>query len=286
MATDVFIQPKVAGKGRTFRAMHLASVLADNLWPGGATDTKDIARPVYATFLGTDAELRSFTANLLLGRRATLERNGYRRRDKGFEFLKSAGYKCLWQREAEGSAVTLYLPELFLLDPGMVDPKEAKFVLLPPCTWAQAQALETDKIVRHARRLPVVKTLNTPPTNQWERERWVPRMPDDKLAAMVPVAYLFAAYLDRRTRAPLYADGRFYLQLLLECLDAGFASWSSQVTYGNDRSWGRDGGHGFDEDGTTDAGLLPGVSFRADHASLEALLADSVARFFSLTKGK
>ena len=283
--TEVRIEPKVAGKGRTFCATFLASASADALWNAGATETGDIERPVFAVFAGSDAELRPFVANLMLGRRGLVS-NGYRRKAKGFEFLKSAGFRYLWQREAEGSIVTVYLPELFLMDPGMVDPKEAKFVLLPSAKWAAQQAIDVAPIVKHARRLPVVKTANTPPTEEWLRERFEAPLSDDKLASLVPTAYLFAAFLDRRTRAPLLADGRFYMQLMLACLSAGLASWSVTDFSGyRDQPWGCHKELRFSEEGVEGAGMLPGIAFKAEHATLEALLAEEIALYFDLTKG-
>jgi len=285
--TDVRIEPKVAGKGRTFCATYLASASADMLWEGGETDTGDIERPVFAVFAGSDAELRPFVANLMLGRRGLVGDNGYSRRaKKGFEFLKSAGFRYLWQREQEGSVVTVYLPELFLMDPGMVDPKAAKFVLLPSASWAARQEIDAAPIVKHARRLEIVKRVNKAP-NVFEgsREDFKEVLPDDKLAALVPTAYLFAAFLDRRTRAPLLADGRFYLQVMLACLNEGLASWSPTKDWG-DPLFGEHKALAFAEYGTTDAGYLPGLAFMAEHEELEALLAREVTTYFELTKGK
>jgi len=290
--TEVVIEPKQHGKGRTFRAIYLASATADALWPGGSTDTGDVDRPVFATFCGSEDELRPFVANLMLGRRVIVPEAGYSRRrsKKGFEFLKTAGYKYIWQREPEGTLVSVFMPALFLMDPGMVDPAEAKFVLLPSVKWAEKQALATDEIVRHARRLPIIKALNAPPPpGDW---RWrdkdykhEPVLSNDDLAALVPTAYLFAAFLDRRTRAPLLADGRFYLQLMLACLKNGLATWSteraSQEQFGHHYA-----GFAFCEESTSDAGLLPGVAFRASHERLESLLAEEVALFFKMTKGR
>ncbi len=284
--TDVRIEPKVAGKGRTFRATYLASASADKLWEGGETDTGDIERPVFAVFAGSDAELRPFVANLMLGRRGLVgENSNYgRRRVKGFEFLKSAGFRYLWQREDEGTIVTVYLPELFLMDPGMVDPKVAKFVLLPSASWAARQEIDAAPIMKHARRLSSVKKANKLPDDQYAREQFEAPLPDDKLASLVPTAYLFAAFLDRRTRAPLLADGRFYLQVMLACLDKGLASWSPtrEHYYGN-ALFGEHKALAFVEYGTTDAGYLPGLAFKASHDELEALLAREVTTYFELT---
>ena len=289
MSLDVVrIEPKVAGKGRSFRASCVAYVLADSLWDGGLTDSK-FDRPVYATFLGSDAELRPFVANLMLGRGA-LGNSNSSYRSKGFEFLKSAGFKYTWQREDEGSLVTVFLPELFLLDPGMVDPKVARFVVLPPAKWAAQQALDLAAIVKHCKKLPLVRALNTAPVKAYEYdtrpENFKPLMAEERMASLAATAYLFASYLDRRTRAPLPADGRFYLQLMLACLKNGLASFASVAgDYSNEKTFGKNG-LGFKESNMAVAGFLPGVAFKATHEDLEKLLAEEIALFFKMAKGK
>ena len=166
--TEVVIAPEEGKKGRSFRALHLASATADARWPGGATKKEGVLRPVHAIFLGSEAELRPFAANLQLGRLASTSGESTRRRrnqqQTGFEFLKSAGYRQAWQRHEEGAVLTVYLPDLFHLDPGMVDPKIVRFVLAPSKAWTEAQmAIPVAEIVRHVRRLPIVRKVNTPP---------------------------------------------------------------------------------------------------------------------------
>jgi hypothetical protein len=145
-------------------------------------------------------------------------------------------------------------------------------------------------MVRHARRLPLVKQLNAPPQESWRREGWEEPFPAERIAEriaeMVATAYLFAAYLDRRTRAPIPPDGRFYLQLLFACLDAQMASWSHDGYSYHDHGFGKGAGFGFVEKGIDAAGLLPGVAFMASHEAIEALLAKEIALFFKMTRGK
>jgi hypothetical protein len=169
-------------KGRSFTARCIALVVADGLWASGNSDN---VRPVWAQFVGSDAEMRPFATNLMLGRK--LEKAGGSRRASAcdrIEFLKSAGCQLAWQREPEGTILTVYNPDLFRLDPGMVDPKGAAFVMLTPRWWVEAQTLD----------------------------------------AVDARASLFAAMLDRRTRCPLPADVAFYRQLLDAALVQGLAS--------------------------------------------------------------
>lgn len=266
----IVIAPAQEGKGRSFEALCLASVTADGLWSGGSASTDD-ARPVWAMFAGSDAEMRPFMANLTGGRKATFTKgdshNYSRKAGERLELLRSAGYQITWQRESEGVIATAFLPDLFRADPGMVDPSGVRFIVLPTTTWASEQKIDTAPILEHVARLGYPVTGET-------------------LPALVPVSFLFSLYLDRRTRCPLLSDGRFYLQLLLACLDKGYASWSGAEKYSfRDREWGRHTSHGFYEVDTADVGLLPGIAFTANHADVETLLAEQVSKFFQQTGG-
>lgn len=307
---DLAIAPKVEGKGRTFRAICAGYQTADRLWPGGATvDRGDtVLRPTLAVFFGTEGELRPFHANLQLGREALVV--GRDNKKTGLEFLKSTGYKSFWQRvdgRADGvadgaqdaSIVTVYLPDLYALDPGMVDPKVIQFVLSPSARWAVDQfrpgpsAIPVSEMIEYARGLPLVRRRNATTRKLWnDREPREPDLPDARLAELAPAAYLFAAYLDRRSRAPIPPDGRFYLQLLLACLEAGLAALSvDRNTYGwadrNNESFGRGSAAalGFSEVGLCAVGHLPGLAFRATHEDLEVLLAEEVGLYMAATSG-
>lgn len=195
-------------KGRSFTARCVALVVADHLWASGNSDN---VRPIWAQFVGSDAEMRPFATNLMLGRK--LEKSGSRRASASdrIEFLKSAGYQLAWQREPEGTILTVYNPDLFRLDPGMVDPAGAAFVMLTPRWWIADQTLPAD-------------------------------------AAR---ASLFAAMLDRRTRCPLPADVAFYQQLLAAALEQGLADTPRDRSVSYSQSFAADGLEqaGLDPDG-------------------------------------
>lgn len=224
-------------------------------------------------FAGSDAELRPFVTNLRLGRKAERQSNHSRGGDEErLEFLKSVGYQITWQRELEGAIATLFHPDLFRLDPGMVDPAGIQFVLLVPTNWSAAQAVDVEAAVDHVQAL-------------------APARDPSFLASLVPTAYLFAAFLDRRTRCPLVADGRFYLQLLVASLDQGLASLPGNCArYNSDRrEWGHNPRHGFNLEvgaerysraGIETIGLKHAISFHAMHELFEHFLAEQVTLFF------
>jgi len=269
---NVSIEPKTEGKGRTFRAVMLASVEADLLWSGGASGS-DNMRPVWALFAGSDQELRAFVANLTAGRRVTCEkRYGYYRAGKEdrLEFLKSARYQTIWQREEEGALATVYLPDLFKMDPGMVDPTGIGFVLLPTQEWHAQQTLPTTALARHLAKCGY--QLGPDGAKEWAKE-WG------------ATAHLFAAYLDRRTRCPLVADGRFYVQLMAACLKHKLASFAAKDSFSHTQEFGVHREHDYYETDTQSVGFRQGLVFRSNHENFELVLAQEVETFFRLTGG-
>jgi hypothetical protein len=267
---QVYIEPQHEGKGRTFQALCLAAIEADLLWTGGSTPT-DNMRPVWAMFAGSDQEMRPFAANLVTGRKVSFgHSSGYRsRKEDRLEILRSAGYQLTWQRELEGSIATIFLPDLFQLDPGMVDVTGANFIALPTLEWIANQKIEMGRILKHATKLKYP-------------------LGEDVLAAMIPLSFLFCAYLDRRTRCPIYSDDRFYLQLMLACLNEGLASWPTtggQYHY-REPEFGRNPSFKFTAHWITDVGLATPIAFHANHEEVERVLAEQVALFFKITGGR
>lgn len=289
---DYVIEPKEGAKGRSFSATCLAFATADSLWESGG---KTI-RPAWAMFAGSDAELRPFMTNLRLGRKAELASNQNRRGgdEDRLEFLKSAGYQITWQREPEGTIATIFYPDLFRLDPGMVDPTGIKFVVLAPTDWSKAQRVDVTPAVQHVqsmlRRVPKLRERD------YRLEGRASKLDADFLAGLVPTAYLFAAFLDRRTRCPLVADGRFYLQLLIAALDQGLASLpGNNARYNSSRDdWGHNTRHAFNmqiggkqyaKEGPETIGVKHAISFLATHEVFETFLAEQVTTFFGRVAG-
>ena len=248
-------------KGRTFEAILLAHVEADRLWDGGST-SPDAIRPVWMMVGGSESEVKAFTANLRCGKKAILgNATHYRRKEQEYEILRSAGYQVTFQKVTSGMVATLHLPELFRLDPGMVDPEGVRFCILPPAEWTRSQSFDP-AVVTHVQALGFDK-------------------PAEEIVSMIPLAALFCAYLDRRTHCPLVSDMRFYLQIFLSALNQGIASWSTDPqAYYRDSPWGCHKHLGFKETDTSVVGLLPGVACMASHENLETFLAEQVDVYF------
>ncbi len=146
--TKYIIETGQGKKGRSFRATAVALATADGLWnPAGST-----IRPVYAVFAGTDQELKFFVANLKAGKKAQSSNRSKSSDKERLEFLKTVKYNVAWQREAEGTIVTIFHPELFVLDPGMIDPDGIRVCLFVPTDWAvNAAVLEFDALLATTR---------------------------------------------------------------------------------------------------------------------------------------
>lgn len=255
------------GKGRSFEALALSWVTADRLWEGGFTS--DNIRPIWLMFTASDEQIRAFSANLITGRKADIYglsetvSTWSRRKPERLELLKSSGYQLTAQKLGNGSTImTAFLPDLFRLDPGMVDPEGINFCILPSKEWLGRQTVDSITPVRHMLQLD-------------------PKCDLEIILSLVTLSYLFAAYLDRRTRCPLINDPRFYLQLLCACLEVGLATLSGAKPYSNS-TWGRHSMFKFEEYNTEAVGLLPGLAFKASHADLEKVLSDQTALYFEL----
>lgn len=258
MSRTLTIETAEGKKGRSFSAELLCFVTADHLWDGGRTNSSAL-RPVVMVIAGSDAQMGPFVANLRGGRKA-VESSSYRSRgDRRFELLRSAGYAFAWQRFPEGAVVTAYLPDLIRLDPGMVNPAGAKFLLLPAKEWVGAELarIDVDGLVAHADAVGLIGG------------RW--GVSAEEARDFAPLASLFVAYLDRRVRAPIVADARFHMQVLLACIERGYAVYVGQ------RDRGRVGmaAERFDECGFG----LP-IAFQAKQEQIDTLLAEQVQTYF------
>lgn len=208
-------------KSRRFSSDCLCYVTADHLWEtgGNSGDRKD--RPVYAVFVGKETTLRPFIANLRLGRKAQSNR-----RSEKFEFLKSVPYAYSWQRFQGGdAAITVFLPELFVLDPGMIDPHNCSFVSLVPTWWAN-QLLdylpqrEIEAVQEHATKLGIQREIKGEVANAAHFARLLDKR--TRLPLVNSLAFSWQLYdrargeMERRSPSPYYYDWAY------GCEDAGF----------------------------------------------------------------
>jgi hypothetical protein len=251
-------------KSRSFQAVLLAEVSSESLMPTVDSEWK---RPVWAVFAGSENQMAAFVANLKGGKRAMAEGSDYR--FKGIEFLKSADFAFATQREREGVIATAYLPDLVRLDPGMVEPDGVRFLMVVPEDWRAAQKIEgASEMVSFCHKLgfPMAREED------------------------VPVALLFAAYLDRRTRAPIIADGAFALQLYYACLRDGLASWPDTREDWNRRNaaptFGCSQRFRLTAEGLSEAKIAAVVGVLCKHEEIEQLLAQEVDAYFRGLAGK
>ena len=271
----ITIAPKEEGKGRSFRAMCLTMVQADCLSP--IAPNADVVRPVLAVFAAGDAELRPFVTNLQLGRKAEFDGGG--RRDKvRVEFLRSGGYQVFTQRETEGAIATVCIPDLFRVDPGMVDPEAIRFITFPRASWLTQEPEDRAEAneLRDTYRMMARHAASVGFDHRTEA----------RLMELAPLSYLFAAFLDRRTRCPILADGRFYLHLMLACLRDGLAGFArdkrgtGSAYYHDKRPFGLAAEFdSFVVEGGAEAGFGGAIAFKAKHEEFETLLAAETTVF-------
>ncbi len=305
---ELVIEPKTStaptrrrrapAKTRAFRVVYLAHLCANAWWPGGQA-AADTTRPVWLMFTASERAARPFVANLQTGHRAALvpyRPNGYSPAPVAtLELLKSAGYKFLWQRlvgGAEGplALVTAYLPDLFVLDPGLIDPTGVRFLALTPTWWAarEAAALAAEPVastalLAHLRAL--AGRAGSGAWRAWSQADWL---------RLVPQAVHAMSYVERRTPRPLVSTPAFMTQIFLAGLETGL--WTLAVPAGagergprrdpdlTDRwAWARGGSDSPAVEYQTGAvGLEPPVACRTTHAALDTFLAAEVERYFAV----
>jgi hypothetical protein len=265
---EIIICTDDSGKGRSFRATLLAYATSKSLWAAGSHDN---VRPIFAMLATTDAESLPFIRNLQAGRKATMLNDDRNAKKETFECLKSANYAYEAQRHPEGVVWTVYLPELYRVDPGMVDPAAVRFAMAPAAKWLASVDESTARWLAGLYR---------------SDEKWRAAEEHAKRLAICQyvtrLASVFCERLDTRTRCPLIPDARFYALVLAAMLDAGQATLARKDTYGSDREWAHSGCN-FVEWG--DVGLMPGIAVSTTHALLEPLLAACVKTYEASSVG-
>lgn len=271
------------GKTRRFSAVYLSSIRADILWDGGRTDTGRVERPVFLAVAGGDTALRPFLANLRMGRRADIKTEDNRRYDESLaiQLLRSTRYDEVAQRHGDTTIVQLLHPDIWPVEPGMVDPDHVSFLSIAPAWWHREQLDDlladrelAGRVLAHAERTG----LRLAP-NQGTSRNSKPDLTDDELLDLLPDAARFIQYLDRRTRRPIPNDPAFYLQIFIYALARGQASLSKAHEYywKSPLSWAyHKWASGFDEFETAAAGFRPGVVMHLTTEAADEFLAGQV----------
>lgn len=273
---DLTVVTEGASKGRSFRATLVAYVSAKTLWDGASHDN---LRPAWATIACRDAESLPFIRNLQSGRKAAV-RGERSDANTNLEFLKSSGYEyhaqrhCIGytpppdERPIVGVVWTVFLPDLYRIDPGMQDPSGVRFLVLPSPDWVIQPDNPTAKWI-------AAKYRQRCDWNK-DRQKELDANMLDVGRYISSVAPLFCAYLDRRTRCPLIPDPQFYAMVLAAMLNANMVSLNSKSR--------DDWGHNvipYTEYGLADVGLYPGLVCHVSHERLEPLLAEVVKDYES-----
>ncbi len=260
---------KVKVKSRSFRGVVYATTHADGIWETGKS-AKETVRPLFSIIGAEDAEIGALVANLRLGRKFG-DRPPAAKADRykwtTYEFARSADYRWKQQRHPEGTFCQSFEPNMYAADPGMVDPKQCTFALLPALTWLDAYPVDVDAMIAHVLAM-------------------MPGLPDElasvnspELRILAKIAPLWLVYLDRRTTCPLVPEPTFALQLLLGALHAGYATRGAKMDSHASATWGR-GKWSYQEEGLADMKLAAGLVTHVDHKLLEPFLADNVARYY------
>lgn len=255
---QLHIDMSTSTKGRVFRA----EMVAHSRFKSAEPET-DKWRPVWAMFAGTETQLRPFMANLTTGRSAS-ERMSDRDKGTTIEFLKSKGFKTTWQRTEHGMLATIYRQDLFLVDPGMVDPSMVTFMIAPTDDFLHPSKDAADYL------RSIVGEERIKKINQYQM-----LMDCDYIAALAPS---FCAFVDRRCYFPIPPHHRFYARFLAACLDQRLASFGTPSRSYSSRNgdWGRSFG---EDDGMDKVGIRPVLYFHALQATLSDVLKEQVRLF-------
>lgn len=281
MRTLTVAQGEEGSKGRVFQGAILAMVQAD-CWEGCSADT---IRPAYLMVGTSEGEASPILANLRMGREAVgsgFGRKTHKQKDR-IELLRKAGYEFVQQKVTDtvGGVKTTnvilqaFIPHIFRIDPGFVDPGWVRFCILPRREDVAPGPYVTE----------IVDRIEAAGLIGKDRTRYNAYSDDRPSAAevaeIVPYAALFGAYLNARTRCPLVPDLVFLTRVLMAFLAKGYA----HREHGD--GWGRpryESSAAYSEVGIEEVGLAPGLMVCATTEIVEAVLAVETSAFFSQKK--
>ena len=247
---EITIDPK-GDKGRSFSAELLAYAEADSLWESGGTSAASVHRPIWAVIGGSELEMKAFLANLLTGKVASHAKH------LKFEFLRSVGYAHHTVKIGGGAVTTLYLPELFNIDPGMVDPDHVRFVVIPPKAWVDAQHFDL------AEARSILEALDDTP---WKAS-------DSEVHELLAEGVLFLSYVDRRCRYPIPFSPVLGAWLVKLCQRYGYLHRDGCLSYGRGA---------FKVVDAAKVNVLAGFAFSASHEALGDILSAEIKHWFEV----
>jgi len=255
------IESDKEGKGRSFSATLIANLNCEKLLSEPNSGTKH--RPIWSMYAGSESELKPFINNLLLGKPAkpanrynqdTLPGGGSTTQ---IEYLKSYSYQTLTQITSEGAVTTIFLSELFRLDTGFIDPNRIAFCLNPSNVWVSSQASLGSSWVES-----YLKSEITPEFAHY----------------FCALAHLFVAFLDRRTKAPIVMDPKFFVRLMIRCFEEKLCSFHLN---GNRDSFGVNANFQFYAYGVEGSNMAPPLVFCGSHETFEKVLVEETRTFFN-----
>lgn len=240
------------GKTRTWTVDLIANIVGNYLWEGGSNSPNNTIRPVWMVYAASEQQSRMFSSNFLQGVTAELE---YRSSNHKFQLLKSAGYKAHTKKLKSGAVTTtVYLPEFFWIDPGMVDPEGIKFILLTSQEWRDAQKFN----------IPEARVF----LDSYGVKNRGNDLTDAEIHSLLSEAVLFHMYLDRRSRYPMPAHPHFSALLLLKCLASKLAQRSDEYySYYGDT---------LKQSGLSYLNIPPVLAFKSTHDAFGEILAEVV----------
>lgn len=253
MSETLTIAPKPGGtgKGRTFRVSLLGFVTADGYHGNGSNRAY---RPVYLSIAESDAQVRAFVANLRTGRPADVRDAAGNQLPKQLETPRGLGLRWHFKKMEKPAGVTVatgYLPDLFDLDPGILQ-EDIRFLFAPPRWWVDHQA---DALVAAAD----FSTLARYGQTGGARE--------------AALASLFVAFLDKRSPLPIVPDPLFHRRLYVAAQGLtwfmhpdGSKDWSPRM---------------FRFPATAADGLELVAGVKVSHEQFENLLRHETSRYFA-----
>lgn len=283
-------------KTRAFSCTLLRSVC----WPSykSGTGKSSTLRPIFLDYCGTESEHRAFTANLRMGRVASLD--GDRAH---IELLRSDPYVYAPPQRCEaGIRQIVYLPELFDLDPKQTNSETLAVVVMPPRTLlnsvtpaelgAVSAALKlTNAAIDQERACIEAENVKRASSEDWYSRR--PLAMRDRLTLDIEalcywalVARELAVRLDARTRFPIPQTPEFRA-LLLQTLfsqDMLALSESNPLTPLRMSYRGREGALKIHEPcwgNYDDCGYLAPIALHIEQTKLGELLAELAKDYYA-----